>query len=178
MKRIICILSLLVWSLAAFSQENRIPQRLELVEIEINDGQVNLEVFNMPNENENHYYLSVGTLGIGDEVVQIKFDPIFELFIPLGETLSEAMQALQEMQGLFKADPGASLETEGCLAPAFPNNELEPVKVTYRRLIFTRVLEFSVEREGYIRATHIPRSDFNSMITSLNIYRKIHPNEE
>ena len=70
MKKIICIAALLLGSLAAFAQANKLPQRLELVQIEINDGQINLEVFNMPKDGENNYFLALGRLGIGDEFVQ------------------------------------------------------------------------------------------------------------
>lgn len=178
MKKALCILSLFAWAFVAFAQNNRIPQRLELAQIEVNDGQTSLEVFDMPKDGQHDYYLSVGTLGIGDEVVQVQFDPLFELFIPLGDTLEEAMETLQFMQQLFKTDPGTAIEVDGCLAPGVPNDKTEVARVTYRKNLLTHLLEFSLEREGYIRATHIPRSDFNSLITSMNLYRKIHPNEE
>lgn len=38
----------------------------------------------MPIDGVNHYYLSVGHLGIGGDILQINFDRIFELFLPLG----------------------------------------------------------------------------------------------
>ncbi|MBP5218222.1 MAG: hypothetical protein J6Z47_04665 [Bacteroidales bacterium] len=177
MKKLLFLIPLLVWSVAATAQEKKIPQRLQLAEVEINDGAVSLEVFNMPKDSVNNYYLSVGTLGIGDDVIQINFDPLFELFIPLGETLTDAMIALQQMQGLYKTSPGTFMEVQGCLAPAFPNDKLEPVKVTYRRFLVSKLLEFSVQREGYIRATHIPKTDFGALVTSMKLYRKIHPNE-
>lgn len=178
MKKLLCLLSVLSLSFAAFAQENVIPQRLELVEIEEDEGDVSLEVFQFIKDGQSSYFLSVGNLGIGNEIVQINVDPVFELFIPLGETLSEAMEVLQQMQELFKTGAGSSLEVTGCLAPAFPTDEREPVKVTSRRLLLSRVLEFSVDRGDYIRATHVPRSSFNSLVTSLKLYRKIHPAEE
>ena len=176
MKKIICILSLLSLCFLSFAQDKKIPQRLELVEIEVNGA--HLEVFNMPKDGDNNYYLSVGTLGIGDETVQVQFDPLFELFIPLGETLEEAMETLQFMQQLFKTEVGTAIEVDGCLAPGIPNDKTEVARVTYRKSMLTHLLEFSLEREGYIRATHIPRSDFNSLVSSLSVYRKIHPDEE
>ena len=36
------------------------------------------------------YYLEVGNMGVGGEVIQINFDPVFVLFIPLGSTIEEA----------------------------------------------------------------------------------------
>lgn len=177
MKRILSVCIVLVWAMVAFAQESKIPQRLELAEVEINDGELDLEVFNMPDEWGNHYYLSVGHLGIGDDVIQFQVDPLFELFIPLGETLDEAMAQLLKLQDLFKQTPGTSFDVIGNLALAFPNDKLEPVRVTYRKVLLSRMLEFSIEREGYIRATHISRMDFNSIISSMKLYRKIHPKE-
>ena len=174
MKRFFSILLLFALSSAAFAQKT-IPQRLELVEIEVDEGSTTLEVFNMPQDGQSHYFLSVGTLGAGDDVFQFQFDPIFELFLPLGDSLDEAMESLQLMQSLLKTEPGNTLERPGCLAAAFPNDRLETVKVTYRKVLLSRMLEFSVEREGYIRATHISRVDFNSLVSGMKMYRKIHP---
>lgn len=178
MKRFLSIFIVLVWAAAAFAQEPRIPQRLELVELEVNEGEVTLEVFNMPENDLNQYFLTVGHLGIGDDIIQFQFDPIFELFLPLGDNLDDAQAALGQLQDLFKQTPGTSLEVSGCLAAAFPNDKREPVKVTYRKVLLSRMLEFSVERDGYIRATHISRSDFNSIVNSLKLYRRIHPGEK
>ena len=185
MKKYFLIISLLVWSVAAFAQESRIPQRLELVTVDLEVGdegsllstEENLEVFNMPVDGVNHYYLSVGHLGIGDDIIQFNIDPIFELFIPIGDTVAEAMEYLQELQALYKAPRGESMEIEGCLAAAFPNDNLEKVTVTYQKVLLSNLLAFSVKRGDYTRATHIPKSQFNSLVRSLKIYRKLHPKE-
>ncbi|MBR5042756.1 MAG: hypothetical protein IKX67_05915 [Bacteroidales bacterium] len=185
MKKYFIILSLLVWSFAAFAQQAKIPQRLELVTVDLQVGdddsllsaEENLEVFNMPIDGENHYYLSVGHLGIGDDIIQFNIDPIFELFIPIGDTVAEALEYLQGLQALFNGPKNGSIETEGCLAAAFPNDNMEKVTVTYQKVLVTNLLAFSVERTGCTRATHIPKSQFNSLIRSLKIYRKLHPKE-
>ena len=150
MKKVILILAVLLCTAPCFAQFSSIPQRLELVEVEINEGETVLEVFNSPVEGQNHYYLSVGHLGVGDEVIQVQVDPLFELFIPLGDTLAEVMERLQALQDLFKGAPGNSI---------------------------VRMLEFSVEREGYIRSTHISKMDFGSIVTSMKLHRKIHPDD-
>ena len=63
MKRIlVCALAALM-TIAAFGQTKKIPQRLEISQVEVNDGAVELEVFVMPVGEEKHYYLSVGTVG-------------------------------------------------------------------------------------------------------------------
>lgn len=183
MKKLFLLISLLVWSAAAIAQG--IPQRLELVTVDLELGdedsllstEENLEVFNMPIDGVNHYYLSVGHLGLGDDIIQFNIDPLFELFIPIGDTVAEAMEYLEKLQALYKGPKGNSMEIEGCLALAFPNENLEKVTVTYQKVVVTNLLEFRVDREGYTRATHIPRSQFNALIRSLKIYRKLHPKE-
>ena len=179
------MLSLLACSFAAVAQESKLPQRLELVSVELETGdqgsifssEENLEVFNMPVDGVNHYFLSVGHLGIGDDIIQMNIDPIFELFIPIGGTVAEAMEFLQELQALYKGPKGSSMEITGCLAASYPNEELEKVTVTYQKVLLSNMLAFSVERKGFIRATHISKSQFNSLVGSLKIYRKLHPKE-
>ena len=183
MKKYLLILTLLVWSVASFAQKTKIPQRLELVTVELEVGdqgsllstEESLEVFNMPEDGVNHYYLSVGHLGIGDDIVQFNIDPIFELFIPLGDTVAEALEYLQNLQALYKEPKGTSIETQGCLSAAYPRGNMEKVTVTYQKVLMTNLLAFSVERQGYTRATHIPKSQFNNLVRTLKIYRKLHP---
>ena len=67
-------------------------QRMELATVESEAGGVThteLMVFKM--QDAGTYWLSVGNLGIGGEIIQLDFDPVFELFIPLGNTLEEAL---------------------------------------------------------------------------------------
>ena len=176
-KALVCgILTLLAFSFAALAQESKIPQRLEVVEVEDNDQ--TYEIFNMPRDGENHYFLDVGTLGIGTEIVQIHVDPLFHLYIPVGHTLDEVMEGLKQLQSLFKTAPGTSVEKQGCLTPVFPDeNELRPVKVTYRKVLLGRMLEFSIEEEDYIRSNHISKSALGSLVSSLKFYRSLHPKE-
>lgn len=174
-------LTLLVLAiLPVLASGQSIPQRLELVQIEkeIDSFSVEtLEVFNMPEEGANHYYLTVGRLGFGDEVVQVLFDPISELFIPLGDTVAEALESLQQIQALFKQQPGASLETTGCLAIGFPNGNREPVRVKYMKPVLSKILEFSVQREGYMRAAHMQKGEFDTLVRGVKFYQRLHPNE-
>lgn len=176
MKRIICLFIVLCVTVAAFGQNKVLRQRMEISQIEINDGQLTLEVFQM--EDNGQYYLSVGHLGIGDDIIQINFDPIFELFIPLGGTLAEAVETLEQLKEFYKESPGTSMEMKGCLCAAYPNDEWETVTVTSRKFILTKLLEYSVKRDDLIRATHIPRSDFASLVGGVKLYQKIHPNEK
>ena len=179
MKRLFSFVIVMAWSFVAFAQGTLLKQTLEIAEVEIDDGDVSLSVFDMPDEGEHHYYLCVGTLGIGDDFIQLQIDPLFELFIPLGGTLKEAQEKLEEFKEIGKAPRGTELETIGMLALSNPTTgDPEPVYVTSRRFLIQKLIEFSVRRNGYVRATHIPRIDFNTLVSSVNLYRKIHPNEE
>lgn len=171
-------MAVLCWAVGAFAQESKIPQMNEIVTLEDDDGDNLLQVFSLLSEEGKHYYLCVGELGFGDDVVQVLFDPIFKLFIPLGDTLDEAIETLREMQELFKQPKGTYIEMPGCLTLGFPDeNKMETVKITYIRPILTRYLSFSLEREGYIRAAHVSKSDLGSIAASVKFHRKLHPKE-
>lgn len=183
MKRILSLCLALTLTVSAFAQLSKIPQRLEIVEMEVNDGEINMEVFNMPDADGGaHYYLTVGRLGIGDDIIQFNIDPVSELFIPLGDTLADAIGKLQQIQLIGKAPVGTSDDIDGCIAVGIPGDNLEKVKVTHEKPFLTHSLGFSVERftangDRYVRATYIPRADFNSLVTSTKFYQKIHPKE-
>ena len=72
------------------------------------------------------------------------------------------------------------MELEGCFAIAYPTSEIIPVKVTRRQLI-SKVMEFSLPvttDQTLVRATHIGKSDFGSLLSSLKFYKKLHPKEK
>lgn len=178
MKRLVSTVFVLAWTVFAFAQGSVWKQMLEIAQVEINDGETTLAVFDMPEEGQHQYYLCLGTLGIGDDFVQVRVDPVFQLFIPLGETLEEAQAKMEDFVGIVKMPAGTEMETIGTLALANPSTgELEPVYVTSRRFLLSRIIEFSIRRDGYVRATHIARSEFNSLLTGVKLYRRIHPNE-
>lgn len=183
MKTAIKTLAMLLLAVAPMlgrAQDNQFFREIrDIVTQEDENGNTGLSLFSMPEEGQDHYYLSVGNLGIGDEIIQINFDPVFNLFIPLGDTLDEAQQKLEELNMLAKQPKGTVLETEGCLAFPYPNDDLETVTVTSRRTFFIfKKLEFSVIHGGLLRSTYISRSEISSMITSLKIYRHLHPSEQ
>ena len=178
MKRIVSTLFVLAWTVVAFAQGSLLKQTLEIAEVEINDGDVSLSVFDMPEDGLHQYFLCVGTLGIGDDFVQLQIDPVFQLFIPLGDTLEEAQARLEEFRDIANEPAGKETEIIGTLALSNPSTgETEPVYLTSRRFLFQRLVEFSVKRNGYVRATHIGRSDLGTLITSVKLYRRIHPDE-
>ncbi len=176
MKKIICFFLALTLTAGAFAQNTKMPLIYDIVSVS-DDSDTTLDFFSMVKDGQRQYYLCVGTLGIGDEVVQLIFDPIFKLFVPLGATLDEAMVTLEKFQALYKEPNGTSIEAEGSLSAIWPDQKVEPIKITKRKPLLSNMLEFSLEREGYLRATHIRKSDFGNLMMNARFYRSIHPNE-
>ena len=90
----------------------------------------------------------------------------------------QTSKTLEELKALYKEAPGSSIEVDGNLAVGFPKDNLEKVTVTHRKVMLSHMLEFSVARGQYIRATHISKSDFGSIVSSVKMYRRIHPKEK
>ena len=175
MKKLLAAFVLACMTIAAVAQNSILRPRVEIAELE--DDSCSLEVFYMNDELPRVYYLSVGNLGIGNHVIQIVFDPIVELFIPIGNTLDEAIATMEQLKAFYKEPKKSTMEITGIFSAAYPNDNIVPVTVTSRRFIFTKQLEFSIPTEGMVRATRIPRSDFSSLLLSVKMYRGIHPNE-
>lgn len=174
MKRILAILLICASSFCASAQNHgKLPVIIEIAQVESGDGELILDVFSIERDGDIKYYLNVGSLGIGDEVIQINFDPLFKLFIPLGETQDEVMETLGSLQELYNETPGTSIECAGNFAPALPDDKLETVKVTLRKVLLSRKLEFALEREGYTRATYVSKSDFKNLMVNVKLNRKL-----
>ncbi len=181
MKRFLLILAVAVMTASTLSAQvlQKASQRLELATVETEIGgyeTAQLEVFKM--NDAGTYWLSVGHLGIGSDLVQLKFDPVFELFIPLGNSLEEALSMMKELQAFYKEPRLSTMEVQGCLAAMYPGEDFEPVTITSRRLLGTKILSFSVQREDFVRATYISKSDFGSLVFSLKAYKTLHPKEQ
>ena len=154
-------------------------QRLELAVVETEIGgyeTAQLEVFKL--NDAGTYWLSVGHLGVGTDLVQLKFDPVYELFIPLGNSLEEALEKMKELQAFYKQPRLSTMEVQGCLSALYPGEEFETVTITSRKLLTSKILSFSVQREDFVRATYISKSDFGSLVFSLKAYKAIHPKEK
>ncbi|MBR4778886.1 MAG: hypothetical protein IK011_03250 [Bacteroidaceae bacterium] len=181
MKRIFATLALVCVTVFAFGQNSSILRpRVEIAEASSEEHGTDMEVFYMNDESPRTYYLSLGNLGIGGDIVQLDFDPVFELFIPLGGNVEEAIAKMEEIKALYKMPRFSQTEITGSFAALYPTGEPVTVTVTSRRFLLSKVLEFSLPVQGsdsLVRATHIYRSDFNSLLTTLKIYRKLHPKE-
>lgn len=137
---------------------------------------VQLEVFKLSDVGT--YWLSVGNLGIGTDLIQLQFDPVYELFIPLGDSLDEALETLKDLQSMYKEPRLATKEVQGCLAAMYPNDSFEPVTVTSRRLLSSKILSFSVQRSDFVRSTYITKTQFGTLVFGAKLYKKLHPKEK
>lgn len=181
MKRLFAILAVVVMTAATLSAQvlQKASQRLELATVETELGgheTAELEVFRM--NDTGTYWLSVGHLGIGTDLIQLKFDPVFELFIPLGDSLEEALTKMKELQAFYKEPRLSTMEIQGCLSAIYPGEDFEAVTVTSRRLLGSKILSFSVQRDDLVRATYINKADFGSLVFSLKAYKTLHPKEQ
>lgn len=178
--KILVTLLLAVMPLMASAQFiEKASQRIEITTIESGDdglASTEYEVFKM-NDNGS-YWLSVGHLGIGGDIVQLQFDPVYELFIPLGDTIDEAIGTMQDLKALYKLPKLSTTEVKGCLAAAYPSENLETVTLTNRRFLASKLLEVSVKRDDLIRATYINKSSLGALLNGLKFYKKLHPKEK
>ena len=181
MKKIVLLLAIACVATIAFAQKSKVLRpRVEIVENGSEDDLQKLQVLYMNDVSPRQYWLSLGALGIGSNTVQIEFDPVYELFIPLGGTLSEAAAKLEEIKALYKMQRQESTTIQGCFNALYPVDSLVSVTVTRRQMLTSQILEFSLPTgsEKLVRATHIGKSDIGNLITSLKLYRKIHPKEK
>ena len=166
-------------ALASAQVLQKASERLELATVETEIGgyeTAELEVFQMYDSGT--YWLSVGHLGIGTDLIQLKFDPVFELFIPLGNSLEEALTKMKELQAFYNQPRLSTMEVQGCLAAMYPGEDFELVTITSRRLLGGKILSFSLQRDDFVRATYITKADFGSLLFSLKAYKALHPKEK
>lgn len=178
MKRLLTTVALACVTLFAVAQNSILRPRVDIAQVE-SDDVIEMEVFYMNDESPRMYYLSVGNLGVGSDIVQVHFDPVYELFIPLGTSLDEAVARMEQLKTYFKMPRRTTTGVMGYFSIANPSGEMVPVTITTRRFLLTRILEFSLptDADGVVRATHISRAEFRSLLSGVKIYRKIHPNE-
>ena len=178
MKRLFVTILLAAAATVALAQNSILRPRVEIAEVETEETNTELEVFYMNDESPRVYYLSLGHLGIGTDIIQVQFDPVYELFIPLGSTLDEAIEKMKEIQAWYKQPRQWNTEITGSFAVAYPKDEPVTVTVTSRRLLGSKILEFSLPYDELVRATHITKSNFTSILNALKFYRKLHPKEQ
>lgn len=183
MKKIFTTIILSCVAILAFAQNPSVSSilrpRVEIAECEAEETNTEMEIFYMNDENPRVYYLSLGHLGVGTDIIQVEFDPVFEVFIPLGGNLEEALAKMKEIKDLYGMPRRQSTEMQGFFSALYPSGENVTFTVTSRRLLGSKILEFSLPtpNESIVRATHIYKGNFNSLLTTLKIYKGLHPKE-
>ncbi len=101
------------------------------------------------------------------------------MFIPLGSTLDEAILTMNQLKTLYSLPRKETTQITGRFSALYPDDNPVTVTVTSRKIIFTRMLEFSLPDDagGLVRATYIYKNDFSSLLTNLKIYKVIHPKD-
>lgn len=176
MKKLTFILSSLLLCATLSAQSSKIPVILDIASVEEND-EVTAQVVNIPSEGQNHYFLNLGNMGFGDSIIQIDLDPVYFLYIPLGDNLTDAIAKLEQIRTLCSMKKGESTEIEGTFSPLFPDENIQPITVTRYKPTLGKKLQFSIQKDGYIRATYLSKMDLSSLISTVKLYKKMHKKE-
>jgi len=183
MKRILATLALALVAVLALAQNSSVSSilrpRVEIAECSSEENNMEMEVFYMNDESPRMYYLSLGGLGVGTDIIQVEYDPVYEVFIPLGGNLEEALAKMKEIKALYNMPRRQSTEMTGYFSALYPGGEPVTFTVTSRRLLASKILEFSIPTatDGIVRATHVYKGNFNSLTSVLKIYKGLHPKE-
>lgn len=177
MKRITSFFIALICTASLFAQNSQLPVVKEIVSITNENTNRTVDVVNIPVDGVNRYFLHVGNMGIGDKVAQIELDPVYRLYIPLGNNITDAVTAMEALKTLYKEPKGTMREIQGSFKPFFPTEETETVKVYRHQPLLTNQLQFVIERDGYSRVAYLDKSDFNSLLNGLKLHGKLYPSE-
>lgn len=177
MKKALSIIFALVCTSLLFAQGGKFPTVKEIVTIEDEDTGRTVDVVNIPVDGVNHYWLHVGTMGIGDKIVQVELDPVYRLYIPLGNNVTEAVACMEDLKTLFKEPNGTMREVQGSFKPFFPGQDMETIQVYRHKFLLSNQLQFVLERDGYLRVAYLGKSEYNSLLRGLKFHGKLHPSE-
>ena len=178
MKKAIILFVALFCAAGLLAQTSKLPTVIDIVSVEDENTGDSVEIVNIPVEGVNYYWLHLGEMGIGNRTVQINLDPVYQLYIPLGENITGAVATMEELKTLFKEPNGTTREFQGSFKPFFPGENLETVKAIKYKPLLTNQIQFVIERDGYLRVTYISKSDFNSLLRGLKLHGKLHPSEK
>lgn len=169
------LLSAIFCATGLFAQTGKLPTVIEIVSVENENTDETVAVVNIPIEGVDHYWLHVGNMGIGGKVFQINLDPVDQLYIPLGDNVTDAIASMEELKTLFKEPKGTMREIQGSFKPFFPGEKLETVQAIKHKPLLTNQLQFVIEREGHLRVAYISKSDFDSLLRGLKFHASIRP---
>ena len=143
---------------------------------EVDNGESTLYVIFKPTDGQNCYYLNLGALGSGDKVIQMVLNPVYQLFIPLGATLDETIDTLEDLKEFYQEEVGTSKEMDAYYG-LIPDNSRQEVTVSVYKSFLCRKLMFALQRDGYIDATYLSKSDLSSLLRGVKWHKKLYPNK-
>ena len=170
MKKFAAILAFAVISFGLSAQMSSFPAVYELATLELENGDT-YEVVRIPKDSVNHYFLHIGSMAIGGRVIAFDVDPVNRLYIPLG------IARMEELKALLKQPKGTTMDIQASLGPFFPQEKMQTVHVTTRKLLGTS-LEFVIDKDGYKRVSSISKSDFSGLLLTTKLYSKTHKKEK
>lgn len=130
MKRITILFAALLCTAGLFAQSSKLPVVKDIVVIENeNTGQA-VSVVNIPLDGVNRYFLHVGNMGIGDKIVQVEVDPVYRLYIPLGNNITDAVAAMEELKTLYKSPREQCGRSRAASSPSSPRKRPRPSRFT------------------------------------------------
>lgn len=177
MKKVAILIAALLCTAGLFAQNGKLPIVKEIVSLENENTGQTVDVVNIPVDGQNRYYLHVGNMGIGDKIVQVELDPVYRLYIPLGNNITDAVATMEDLKTLYNEPKGTMREIQGSFKPFFPTVETETVQVYKFKLLFENKLQFVIERDGFSRVAYLTKSDFNSLLSGLKFHGKLYPSE-
>lgn len=176
LRYIFTVAAALLLGLSLSAQTPKLQARASIAEFE--DEVSHFEVFPLDMGNgQKQYYLCLGRIYHGDDIVQVGIDPVSEMFVYLGGTMDEAIATMESMLPWFELPNGSVNEVEGIITVIQPSGKNGILKVKSLKPLLTRNLEFYEERDGYIIAASISRSAFKNLVSGVKFYRKLHPKQ-
>lgn len=175
MRKAVTLLVSAVLSIGLYASNSSFPVIYDITKV--GEGADEQSVVNMPRDGVNDYYLFVGPMGIGNDVISVQVDPVNHLFVPLGNTLVDALARLEEIKALFDNPVGTVTQMDAGFGPLVPDANPKTLRVTRQRVIFTNQLQFALDFPEYVRTAYLTRSDLNSLISGVKFYSKLHPKD-
>ncbi|MBR0534065.1 MAG: hypothetical protein IJK19_05180 [Bacteroidales bacterium] len=182
MKRFLITLAVALFTLPVSAQNIPAKMRVEIADIEQNDDSYTIFQYKDADDEAVSYYLALSTdlggfdFSIGDDISGGIHD-FDETCIFMGTNLSEAMSFLDTILDLFDQQPGTSLEL--ACRPTLPfegMGEYGTATCTLVKGLFGKHLNVAFKgRNNRDALVELTRGNVRSLMTSLKIDRKLHP---
>ena len=178
MKRIILFTLIFFAGMTAFAQKKSPARvRVEVVEVESDDKEYS--IFSYTDKDGTFgYYLTLDSSDLMPGHL-IAYDPVTETCVYMGSTLAEVKTTLQTMVDLLKGPFGVEREFLVRTAVGERLDEgLVKSNAVVSRWMLRKVLSFPVNVDNRDRETFLYKGASKSLLVSLKVYMKFHPDEQ